>query len=142
MKKVIFKECIFNVDYDATLEHYSKLNIGHAEACGCEDCIRFATFRDKIYCFESIQLLDQFGIDFRKEENLTFGGEFEPNKFFYHCDFGFYGGVESSNCLALAPPKIGGFEFTPICENISIRFHPNRDNDFVQVDLFFQNISL
>lgn len=145
MKKVIFNECIFNVDYGKTIDYYNKIDCGHAEECGCENCLRFASNRVKMYSENILNLFNQVGIDYTKEGELDFCGVSDSGGFGYLCEFYFYGNVELNKCMTLAPPKYGGYEFAPVSDKNSIRFYPIRDNEdnyLVQVEILFINIRL
>ena len=81
-------------DRNATVEAYSKLAISHPERCGCEYCKNFIAARPNVYPPDFKQLLDQLGIDFKKEAEVFHYTRMDDGKHFYGGVFHFVGEVE------------------------------------------------
>jgi len=57
-------------DREATVAIYEKIDRSWAEACGCPSCKNFLSQRDRVYPPSFLKLLDQLGIDPKKESEI------------------------------------------------------------------------
>jgi hypothetical protein len=57
-------------DREATIAAYKKTPLGGADECSCIYCKNFAQLRDKAYPIEFLAVLDQLGIDWKKETEV------------------------------------------------------------------------
>ena len=69
-KKVRYKEWLFEVDSEQTIQTYETIESGSPERCTCSNCKNFKTNRLNIYPQEIISLLTELGIDYRKEAEI------------------------------------------------------------------------
>jgi hypothetical protein len=69
--RVTFREWTFEVDVQRTAEVYRGVSKASAETCGCHACLNFAAQRDSSYGSELKSLLEDLGIDHRKEDEVS-----------------------------------------------------------------------
>jgi hypothetical protein len=67
MDLVSYKKWVLQVDREATREAYAATPSGGSDECGCLYCQNFAAAREHLYPEEFLALLEQLGIDYRKE---------------------------------------------------------------------------
>lgn len=58
---------------DVTREIYARIAHGGADACSCEACRNYCMVRDHAYPAEFLHVLDELGVDYRKELEVYFG---------------------------------------------------------------------
>jgi hypothetical protein len=58
---------------EATREIYARIAHGGADACNCQACRNYRMVREYAYPAEFLHLLDELGIDHRKELEVYFG---------------------------------------------------------------------
>lgn len=58
---------LIEYDQELTIAAYRDILVGGADECGCDDCRNFAAQRGSVYPEQFLALLDQLGIDARKE---------------------------------------------------------------------------
>ena len=59
------------VSPDETRQAFLKLPVGNPGGCRCLDCANFAAQRERIYPQEFRELLEQLGVDWRKESEVN-----------------------------------------------------------------------
>ena len=62
-----------SVDSDATRDAYARITRGGADTCNCLPCRNYRLVRDIAYPTEFRSLLDELGVDYRKELEVYFG---------------------------------------------------------------------
>jgi hypothetical protein len=99
---------LIRFDREATVIAYSEMRRGDADHCTCTACRNFALLRDKAYPGTFRSLLNQLGIDARKEGEAVHYGP-KGDLHFYGGWFYFVGEVvELGEGLTVAE---GGFQF-------------------------------
>src|SRR5690606_33023964 len=68
---VKYKDWAFEVDKGLTEQTYKSISGSGADTCGCNDCINYVAYRDKVFPKEIIDLFHELGIDYRKEVEIT-----------------------------------------------------------------------
>jgi hypothetical protein len=84
---------MLEVDADRTRRVYGNLT-GAPERCGCNICKNFIVARDRAYPSDLRQLLDQLGIDYRREAELSHTHRTAPGHHQYAGAFHFVGAIE------------------------------------------------
>src|SRR5690349_13575629 len=75
---VKYKDWTFRVDKALTEQTYKGISGSGADTCGCNDCKNYVAYRDKVFLKEITDLLNQLGIDYKKEVEIT-NWETQPN---------------------------------------------------------------
>lgn len=92
-KAVKYRNWIFEVDFDRTIEVYQKTEKGCPESCGCNNCKNFSLNREQIYPTEFKNLLSKLGIDYKKESEIYHMFRAKNGKHFYGGWFHFKGKI-------------------------------------------------
>lgn len=69
-QKIKIKDWVVEVDVDETAETNKRLRSG-ARTCGCSGCKRFDEFREKILTEDFIKILNNLGIDYKKDIEIS-----------------------------------------------------------------------
>src|SRR5690606_15691451 len=120
---VKYKDWAFEVDKGLTEQTYKSISGSGADTCGCNDCINYVAYRDKVFPNEIIDLFHELGIDYRKEVEIT-KWEILSNGL-HHIGgwFHFKGRVLIGKDYRVHLPSGGHtFDLTPITDNFSIGF--------------------
>ena len=70
MKTIKYREWELIVDSELTKLTYDNVAVGSSESCNCNDCRNFANNREEIYPDEIKKLLNELGIDYKKESEI------------------------------------------------------------------------
>ncbi|MBN2269446.1 MAG: hypothetical protein JXN61_02470 [Sedimentisphaerales bacterium] len=84
-------------DPDATSKLYTLASAGYANSCDCDFCLNFVAQRDSVYPPTVREVLQQIGVDYRKETEISYVTTLAPDCHLYLGHFVFVGSVE---CLA------------------------------------------
>ncbi|MHC4060920.1 MAG: hypothetical protein ACYSUC_05675 [Planctomycetota bacterium] len=108
------------VSYDAetTRKAYAQIESGDAERCGCEYCLNFARVRDDVYPEEALKILNQLGVDFRKEAEVYHFSKVKPGWHHYGGSLHFVGKIEKV-VHELRPTDGEPTRFLKLAENFS-----------------------
>ena len=112
----------FQVDKRETEATYEYNVTSGAESCGCDNCMNFASQRSNIYPTEIKELLNNLGIDWNKEIEVSHYARTENGQHHYGGWFHFKGNFEGKNCEVPLPSGGFTFDLTPIADNFSIGF--------------------
>ena len=122
MTTVTFRDWTLTVDREATHLTYASVVNGSAEDCECDDCKNYAVSRVAAFPNEIILLLDQLGIDHRKECEVWRMSKDEAGNYLYNGIFHFKGSFEGKDCFVTTDGSNGTFSMTDINESFSIGF--------------------
>lgn len=145
MKTVKFKDCVFLVDYNATVEGFNLIDSGDRLECECEDCIRFTNNLEDIYPREVLNFFSELGIDYRKETKLFFDGEFESGHFCYNGFFNFIGNIAVDNCIKKRTSENFVRELISVTNNFKVGFSNeifNNEVNRVRIDFLVINLKM
>ncbi len=78
-------------ELEATRDIYARIAYGGAETCNCQPCRNYRLVRDEAYPPEFRTLLEELGIDYRKELEVYFGVPLPGGKYLYEGWFCFAG---------------------------------------------------
>jgi hypothetical protein len=92
-----FGRCEFACRRAQTIDAYAGVARGGVEKCGCAHCRNFALARARAYPAEFLRLLDELGIDPRKEAEVYHNGKLGPGLHAYGGWFHFYGGLTNAD---------------------------------------------
>ncbi len=132
MTTIIFKEWKFIADKVTTQEAYANMSMGRPDSCGCNLCKNFVNNRDNTYPNEIKILLNDLGVDFRKESEICHFYKQDNGLHLYSGWFHFKGRFEGKNCTV--PSGVNGitFDLTPVSEHFSIGFRYDNDLSFFE----------
>lgn len=68
---VNYRDWEFEVDRELTRQTYESVSVSGADTCVCNDCKNYVAFRDKVFSDEIKRLFDHFGVDYKKEVEIT-----------------------------------------------------------------------
>lgn len=128
MMAVTFKDWTFEVDKTLTEQTYGRISNSGADMCDCNDCKNYIAYRDKVFPNEVANLLEDLGIDYRKEVEVI-SYEILPNGL-HHIGgwFHFKGRVLAGKDYRILLPSGGHtFNLTPITNMFSIGFAEGSD---------------
>ncbi len=97
METLNIQHWIVKYDKSATRLAYSQIDMGDPEVCRCEYCLNFAAARDEVYPIEVMKVLEEIGIDYRKESEVFFCNKEDDGKLCYIGELCFVGRVENTN---------------------------------------------
>lgn len=123
MNSIQYRDWHFLVNRELTYEAYARIELGSVDSCPCNDCKNFASYRATTYPDEIINLFHQFGIDYRKESEVSHFTKLENGLHYYSGWFHFKGEILSGKDCSIPLPNGGNtFELTEITNNFSIGF--------------------
>jgi hypothetical protein len=93
---------------------HSGVPIGSPESCGCEQCLNFASARDRAYPPEALAIFEQLGIDPRKESEIWYTHRDESGMHHYGGFFHFVGCIESGKDAKQIVNEVRTFDLEPI----------------------------
>lgn len=134
MDQVTYKRWTLRVDREATLQAYAATPNGGSDECICLYCKNFAAAREHVYPEEFRTLLEQLGIDYRKEAEVWECSAAKSRIRFYSGLFHFIGAIvsiderEVPRCITLKQTNMrlaGGKE--PIGDSFAVAFSDRRD---------------
>ena len=110
------------MDSELTKLTYDNVAVGSSESCNCNDCKNFANNREAIYPDEIKKLLNELGIDYKKENEVSHYCRQADGLHFYGGWFHFKGRFNGKDCTI--PTIYNGYtlELTPITDKFSIGF--------------------
>jgi hypothetical protein len=130
-RQITYKNWIFEVDFERTKEIYEKIETGSPEGCVCNECKNFIANREKIYPIEIKNLLNELGIDYKKESEIYHNCKLENGKHFYGGWYHFKGKiVEGKDCKINLPNGGSTFDTIPINEDFQIGFMKGSASSF------------
>ena len=122
-KEITYKEWTFEVEFQRTKEVYDNVEMGSPEGCECNDCKNFSANRENIYPTEIKKLLEQFGVDYKKESEICHYCKLENGRHHYGGWFHFKGKiVEGKDCKVNLPNGGSRFDTIQINEDFQIGF--------------------
>ena len=122
MTIIKFKEWEFIVDRELTKFTYDNVDLGGPESCGCNECKNFANNREDIYPEEIKKLLDQLGINYKKESEICYYCRLTEGLHYYGGWFHFKGEFKGKDCTVTTDSGGITFDLTPINDRFSIGF--------------------
>lgn len=91
-----FSGCKYTVDRDATIRAYAQAEHGGSDTCSCAGCRNFRLARETVFPAEFLALLDQLGIDPRKEAEAYHNAQLAPNRHDYGGWYHFVGTLDEA----------------------------------------------
>ena len=82
--ELTYKDWKFEVDKELTHNEYTIIDNSSAESCGCENCLNYIAFREKVFPNEIGDLFEKLGIDQNKEIEISHIAKLE-NGLHYYC---------------------------------------------------------
>jgi len=122
MKTIQFHDWLLHVDMDLTRSTYSAVTNGSADECSCNDCLNYVTNRTNAFPAEIKVLLDELGIDCRKESEVWRMCKDLDGLHRYAGFFHFKGSFEGESCVLQEPNGVTTLKLVNIGSNFSIGF--------------------
>lgn len=122
MTTITFRDWTFTVDREATRSACASVVNGSAEDCMCNDCENYVACRAMAFPDEIKSLLDQLGVDYRKEIDIWRMFKDEDGKHRYSGFFHFRGCFEGKDCFITTDGRNGTLSMTDVNEFFSIGF--------------------
>lgn len=130
---VKYKDWTFEVDKALTEQTYQNISSSGADTCGCNECKNFASYRDKVFPKEIIDLFMELEIDYRKEVEITKWETLSNGLHHIGGWFHFKGLVLTGKDYRVPLPSGGHtFDLTRITDNFSIGFAKGSDLTFFE----------
>ena len=136
MKIINYKNTTLEVDFFRTKEVYEITNY---TPCDCLGCRNFLFNRENIFPKEFINLLNQIGIDYKKDTNIHHFCKLETGKHFYGGWFNFKGkvfenGIEVHKTETIEVNENFSFFLT---KDISMSFfEKEKHSELIQIEIF------
>jgi len=92
----VFGQWKYTVDRDRTILAYSRAERGWIDQCGCAPCRNFRVARACTFPAEFLTLLDQLGIDPRKEAEVYHNARLAPGRHDYGGWYHFLGTLDET----------------------------------------------
>lgn len=130
---VNYMDWVLEVDRKSTEQAYHAVSASGADTCSCSNCKNYVAFRDKVFPAEIKELLDNLGIDYRKEVEIISwevlpGGLRHIGGWFH-----FKGRILKGKDYRIPLPGGGyTFDLTKVAENFSIGFAKGSDLSFFE----------
>jgi hypothetical protein len=105
MDVVTYRRWVLQVDREATMRAYVAIPAGGSDQCKCLYCKNFAVAREHVYPEEFRALLEQLGIDHRKEAEVWEASPDNARVRLYSGLFHFVGAIVSVNERNI-PPRV------------------------------------
>jgi hypothetical protein len=122
----------YTVDRAATIEAYAAAERGGVDGCDCGNCRNFRLARQEAFPAAFVRLLDQLGIDPRKDAEVYYIGRDRPGRHRYGGWYHFVGTLHETGdfpLVELAP----GFQVF-LCRAASPRLASLKNSAAVQVE--------
>lgn len=117
-----FRDWTLTVDLEATRSACTSVENGSAEDCKCNDCENYIACRVMAFPDEIKALLEQLGVDYRKEIDIWRMCMDEDGKHRYSGFFHFKGSFDGKDCFVPTTGGGGTMSMTAIDESFSIGF--------------------
>ncbi len=130
MNKVTFYDWILECDVEATREAYKTEKVGGSEGCGCIYCQNFVVLRDKIFQGEILHLLENLGVDYRKDAE-TYEATLEKDKHLYCLWFHSIGKIIKKG----NPVTLGNGLEIDFFEKADLRFDSFDNKNLIQIEI-------
>jgi hypothetical protein len=91
METLSIEPWLLKHDKHATALAYAQIQSGAAEGCACDYCLNFVAARENIYPLEVQAMLEQLGVDYKKELELFWCNKEETGLHCYAGEFHFVG---------------------------------------------------
>ncbi len=136
MTEIIFHDWILECDVDAARETYQKVSQGSVETCGCIYCKNFLALRDELFQGELLELLNNLGVDYRKDVEIYHQAKLEKGKHLYAGWFHSIGKVKQNGNVVILKNELKVY----FIENNDLMFDEFEGKDLIQIE--FENVVL
>jgi len=131
MTEVTFYDWILECDIDATRETYQKVLQGSAETCVCIYCKNFLALRNKLFEGELLGLLNNLGVDYRKDVEMYHKVALEKGRHLYAGWFHSIGRVKQTGNVVTLKNELKVY----FIENKNLMFDEFEGKDLIQIEL-------
>ena len=136
MTEITFHDWILECDVEATRETYQKVSQGSAEICACVYCKNFAALRDDLFQADFLELLNNLGVDYRKDVEIYHKAKLEKGKHLYAGWFHSIGTIKQNGNVVTLKNKIKVY----FMQNKNLMFDEFEGKDLIQIE--FENVVL
>lgn len=131
MRKVKFRNWIFEVAFELTKKTFEIEKSGSSETCKCGYCHNFRQQKENAYPQEIQTLFEKLGIDFKNDCEVSQIYQLENGLHNYLGQFYFAGKIiYGERC---SKTNSSGIELVSITENFSIGFCEAKNNSFIEI---------
>jgi hypothetical protein len=127
-----FGDWEYTLDRDATVIAYRRSKLGGADSCGCNVCRNFRVARERVFPAAFLALLDQLGIDPRKDAEVYHCGRLAPGRHVYGGWYHFIGALDKTGDFA--PVDFGPDFKVWMCSAVAPRLSSLNDKSVVQLE--------
>ena len=133
-----FGEWKYSADREATILAYGRTESGGSDTCDCANCRNFRVARARAFPAEFVALLDQLGIDPRKDAEVYHNARLAPGRHDYGGWYHFVGSLDQTGDF---PPVDFGGGFTAwLCRASAPRLPSLKGTPVVQVEFRAQAV--
>ena len=136
MTEITFHDWILECDVEATRETYQKVSQGSAEICACVYCKNFAALRDDLFQADFLELLNNLGVDYRKDVEIYHQATLEKEKHLYAGWFHSIGRVKQNGNVVILKNELKVY----FMQNKDLMFNEFEGKDLIQIE--FENVVL
>ena len=122
MAIIKYKDWEFIVDKELTKKTYDKIEFGSSDICECIHCKNFAFNKEDNFPTEIKNLLNDLGIDFKKECEAWHYYKDDLGRHCYSGWFHFKGKFKGKSLSAPTKETSTSYDLTPITDNFSLGF--------------------
>ena len=101
-----FEAWKYRADLDATILAYARTERGGADTCNCAGCRNFRLVRAEVFPVEFLALLNELGIDPRKDAEVHHNARLAPGRHDYGGWYHFVGTLDQNG--EVPPVDLGG----------------------------------
>jgi len=130
MTEITFHDWILECDVDATRETYQKVSQGSAEICDCIYCKNFLILRDNLFQGEFLELLNNLGVDYRKDVEIYLQATLEKGKHLYAGWFHSIGKVKQNGNVVILKNELQVY----FMQNKDLMFDEFEGKDLIQIE--------
>jgi hypothetical protein len=127
-----FGDWSYYADPEATARAYRSAEHAGAETCGCAGCRNFLLARNNVYPAPFLTLLEQLGVDARKDGEVYHNARLSPGRHDYGGWFHFVGELHKTGDFP--PISFGDYFSVWMCKPSAPRLPPFQNLKVVQLE--------
>lgn len=134
----LFGEWEYSPDRDATILAYGQAERGGVDTCDCNGCRNFRTARERVFPAAFLTLLDQLGIDPRKDGEVYRAGRLATGCHAYGGWYHFIGTLDKTGDFAAV--DLGSNFKVWMCHASAPRLASLKDKSVVQLEFSTETV--
>ena len=133
-----FGQWTYSHDRAATISAYGRVERGDADTCTCIYCRNFCTAREQVFPAKFIKLLDDLGIDPRKDAEVYYNCRLAPGCHFYAGWYHFVGTLKETGDFPVV--DFGGGFSAWMCSAHAPRLASLKELSVVQLEFSAESV--